>query len=235
MTGRPWGRTAAVLAALMALAAAGWTFSKSTTTQLYGGLVDRVDTQTAFVALTLDDGPTAQFTPEVLDILKARSAVATFYLIGREAEENPEAIAAITEDGHEIGNHSWSHDRLILKTPAAIRAEITRTETALRSAGYDGPLTFRPPYGQKLLILPGVLASMGLTTVMWDVGLEAEGDSAEAYAARIVEAARPGSIIGMHVMYRSRAVDRAALPLVIDGLRAKGLTLVTVSDLLAEG
>ncbi len=219
-------------AVLSAGAAAVWSYSKSTTSQLFGEIVARVEGAGPRVSLTFDDGPSARFTAEVLAQLAVQEVTATFYLTGHEAAAQPGAVAAIAAEGHEIGNHSWSHDRMILRSRSDLRDELSRTNAALRAAGYDGPLTFRPPYGQKLWSLPRELATQNRAAVMWDVALEADGRDAQSFADAIVAAAQPGSIILMHVMYRSRAVDRAALPLVIDGLRAKGFELVSISQLL---
>ncbi|MEL6608033.1 MAG: polysaccharide deacetylase family protein [Pseudomonadota bacterium] len=221
------------IAAVLAAGAYGLrAYSKSTTHQIAGDIVSHGPRDRPRVAVTLDDGPSPRYTAEVLEILARANAPATFYLTGHEVARRPELVTAIAEAGHEIGNHSFTHDRLVLLGRERIEDELAQTDAWLRGAGYDGPLTFRPPYGSKLWVLPRVLAREGRLTVMWDVALEADGDTAPAYAARIVEAAQPGSIILMHVMYQSREVDRAALALVIDGLRARGFELVTVTELL---
>ena len=206
------------------------------TFQLFGDLLARVDTDQAVVALTFDDGPTTDYTQPVLEILKAHDVRATFFLTGRETAQNPAGAKAIADAGHEIGNHSWSHNRMILVSPATVREEIEKTDAAIRDAGYQGELHFRPPYGKKLVSLPWYLAQNDRTTIMWDVEPEADSITAadpQAMADYVITNATNGSIIIMHVMYESRGASRQALPALIDGLKARGFKFVTVSELLA--
>jgi len=193
----------------------------------------RVETSERLVALTLDDGPTPEGTAAVLSALERGGARATFFLIGRQIERNPQEVRRILAAGHEVANHSWSHRWMIGRSSRWYDREIARTATLLRRLGARGPLLFRPPFGKKLIGLPLAVRRQGHRLIMWDV---AEPDTADphVYAAHIVERARPGSIILMHVMYRSNRVAREALPLVIDGLRRRGFRIVTVGELLAR-
>jgi len=111
---------------------------------------------------------------------------------------------------------------------------LDETDRLLREAGFEGDLQFRAPYGNKLFSLPWVLEQQGRANVQWDVEPGPETLTPQAMAQEIVDAAEPGSIILMHVMYDSRETSRAALPLIIEGLRAKGLQLVGLNDLLAR-
>lgn len=210
--------------------------SNARTFQVLGDLVARVDTDRAVVALTFDDGPTTDYTQPVLDILTAHDIRATFFLTGRETAENPQLAKAIADEGHEIGNHSWSHNRMIFVSPGTVREEIENTDAAIRATGYQGELHFRPPYGKKLVILPWYLAQNERTTIMWDVEPEADPVAAadpQAMADHVIANATNGSIIIMHVMYESRGTSRQALPALIAGLKARGFEFVTVSELLA--
>lgn len=204
------------------------------TFQLAGRLVDRVETPDKVVALTLDDGPT-DLTPEVLKILADARVPATFYLTGRELEAAPQHGAAIAAAGHEIGNHSYSHRRMVLMSPGTVGDEVERTDAAIRTTGYQGPITFRPPYGKKLWTLPHYLSTHDRTAVTWDVEPDsATGADANAIVAETVSRVRPGSIILLHVMYGSRAESRSAIPRIVDELRSAGYRFVTVSDLLGR-
>lgn len=210
-------------------------FSKSRTTQLFGEIIARVEAGRPVVALTFDDGPSARFTQDVLAMLKAREVTATFFLIGKEIEENTAGIRAIVEAGHEVGNHTYSHPDMTLAGPQLVASQIERTDAAIRASGYPGEIYFRPPYGKKLFTLPWYLSKHDRKTIMWDVEPESYPDiaaSADAIAEHVIENARNGSIILMHVMYASRSASREALPKVIDGLRARGFDFVTVSQLI---
>ncbi|AYM06303.1 polysaccharide deacetylase family protein [Agrobacterium radiobacter] len=224
-----------VLAALAAVLIGVHFFSKSRTTQLFGGIIARVETERPVVALTFDDGPSVRFTPDVLTILRERGVKATFFLTGKETEENLPQARMIVSEGHQLGNHSYTHSNMMFMGPARIREEIERTDAAIRAAGYEGEIMFRPPYGKKLLTLPWYLSRHDRATIMWDVEPESFPDVAEdasALASHVIEQTRNGSIIIMHVMYRSREVSRQALPLIIDGLRQRGFEFVTVAQLL---
>ncbi|QNP78996.1 polysaccharide deacetylase family protein [Agrobacterium tumefaciens] len=224
-----------VLAALAAVLIGVHFFSKSRTTQLFGGIIARVETERPVVALTFDDGPSVRFTPDVLTILRERGVKATFFLTGKETEENLPQARMIVSEGHQLGNHSYTHSNMMFMGPARIREEIERTDAAIRAAGYEGEIMFRPPYGKKLLTLPWYLSRHDRKTIMWDVEPESFPDVAEdasALASHVIKQTRNGSIIIMHVMYRSREISRQALPLIIDGLRQRGFEFVTVAQLL---
>ncbi|MCA4752420.1 polysaccharide deacetylase family protein [Mycolicibacterium fortuitum] len=215
------------------LVATGYWVSKSRTFTLAGRLVHRVDTPAEVIALTFDDGPTAH-TPEVLRMLDDSGVRATFYLTGAELTAAPQFGTAIAAGGHEIGNHSYSHRRMVLTSSATVADEIERTDAAIRATGYQGPITFRPPYGKKLWTLPHYLSTHQRTMVTWDVEPDSATDAdADAIVAEAVSTARPGSIILLHAMYDSRAASRAAVPRIIDELRSAGYRFVTVSELLA--
>lgn len=202
---------------------------------MFGDMVVRIETDAPLVALTFDDGPSSNHTAEILDILAAHDVLATFFVTGREAEENPDQLRALITAGHDIGNHSFSHRRMVLMSPQTVRDELARTDSAIRAAGYQGPITFRPPYGKRLVVLPWILAQEDRLTVMWDVDPgSTPGATAATIAENAVEAARPGSIILLHAMYDSRTPTRNALDSIIAGLRAKGLEPVPLSELLAE-
>ena len=202
--------------------------------QLAGRLVDRVPISDKLVALTLDDGPSER-TREVLDILSAAGIPATFYLMGHELAAHPERGRAIVAAGHELGNHTYTHRRMVLVSPATVAEEIERTDTEIRRTGYRGPITFRPPNGKKLWTLPKYLSEHDRTTVTWDVEPESEHSSVAGIVRATLDSVRPGSIILLHTMYTSRAASRAAIPRMVAQLSADGYRFVTVSELLQQG
>ena len=220
---------------LLASAAGLLRLARSETFQLFGRLVSRVDMPHRVVALTFDDGPTEAFVSEIVDVLASRRVRATFFVIGAHVAEAPDAARRLVAAGHELGNHTYSHPRMVLKSQSFIHSEVERTDDLVRAAGARGEIYFRPPFGWKLVGLPWYLERTGRTTVTWDV----EPDSypqvaatAEGIASHVVERVRPGSIILLHVWYSSRATSRAAVPLIVDRLHAKGYRFVTVGELL---
>lgn len=226
-----------VLAGLGLLAAAAVAFglyqaSRSRCFVLTGEVTCRVQTTAPLVALTFDDGPTQAGLDAVLPVLERHGAHATFFLIGSDAQAHPELVRRLAAAGHEIGNHSYSHVRMVGHGAAFYDAEIERTQAALKAAGVDARL-FRPPFGKKLIGLPQAVERHGLKMITWDVEDPATGDP-RAFADAVVREAHPGAIILIHPMYSANGTARAALPLILDGLAAKGLRPVTVGELLAH-
>ncbi|MCA0158528.1 polysaccharide deacetylase family protein [Tsukamurella sp. M9C] len=228
--------TAAVLLCTAAVLYGLLQVSKSRSFQFFGDLVDRVDTTEPVVALTFDDAPT-NATAEVLETLGRYDVKGTFYALGSELERHPDLGRRIVAEGHELGNHTFSHRRMVgtNETPGFVRAELDRTDAAIRATGYDGPITFRPPYGKKLFVLPWELSRRGVTTVTWDVEPDTlhagDADGIERYT---VERTRPGSIVLLHPFCADECrADREALPRIIERLRADGFRFVTVRELLA--
>jgi peptidoglycan/xylan/chitin deacetylase (PgdA/CDA1 family) len=212
-----------------------WKLSKSRTLQCFGGMVPRVDASAPVVALTFDDAPSSSYTEEVLSVLHEHGVRATFFVTGQALEEHMAAGRSIVEAGHELGNHSYSHQHMILKSYCFIQREIERTDRLIREAGYEGDIHFRSPYGKRLIILPYYLHQTGRLNIFFDV--EPESDPAIAADAdrivdHVVRGVRPGSIVLLHVMAEGRVESRKALPGVIQGLQARGYSFVTVSELL---
>ncbi|MBZ9613475.1 polysaccharide deacetylase family protein [Rheinheimera maricola] len=221
----------AVLAVLYGL----WQLSSARSYQLFGELVHRVEIGDKVIALTFDDGPSKRYTDEVLTILAAEQVRATFFVTGKETKQNLAQARQLLAAGHQLGNHSYSHPRMLFMSRATVASEIEQTDAAIRAAGYQGDILFRPPYGKKLLMLPWYLAQQNRLTIMWD--LEPETDpkfakDAQAMADYVINNARPGSIVLLHVMYQSRQTSREALPLIIRGLKLQGYRFATVSELL---
>ena len=225
------------LAALLLILFGAWKLSRSRTLQLFGEIVPRVETtQKVILAITFDDGPTPEATDRVLAILDQRQVKATFFLIGAEIQQNPDLAQLIASRGHELGNHSYSHTHMVLKSPSFIRDEVERTDRLIRDSGYEGEIHFRPPYCYKLAVLPHYLSKTGRKTITMDI----EPDSYPEVAAdsekiinHVIERARPGSIILLHVMYKSREPSLQAVAGIIDRLKEQGYEFKTVSELMA--
>lgn len=209
--------------------------ARARTFQLFGVLVAETQPRERVVALTFDDGPGDRIVDSLIDVLRIHGAHATFFLTGRELAESPEAGAKLVAAGHELGNHSWSHARLIFKTATRLRAEIERTDSLLRLAGQREPIYFRPPYGYKLLGLPRYLERSGRTTVMWSIEPDSYADVAATPAGivrHVLDRVHPGSIIILHPWYPSRRTSRAAIGPLVDSLHAHGYRVETVGALI---
>ncbi len=227
------GAVAALLVSTLIVTTGTFHISRSRTFQFFGGLTDRVETTDKVVALTFDDGPTEQ-TPAILATLAGLNVKATFYVTGRELEEAPEHGRQIVAAGHELGNHTYSHERMVLKDHDFVAREIERTDAAIRATGHRGEITFRPPYGKKLLVLPHYLDRHDRKTITWDI--EPDSDPAVAgdtgrIVRHVTDRARPGSIILLHAMF-ARPHARDAVPGIVEALRRDGYQFVTISELL---
>jgi peptidoglycan-N-acetylglucosamine deacetylase len=223
--------TLAVAATLLATTYALFEISKSRTFQFFGDVTSRVETDEKVVALTFDDAP-SPYSDEVLNILSAKQVKATFYVIGRELEKYPDEGVRIAEAGHELGNHSYTHERFLLKSISFIDDELQRTNERIRATGYMGTITFRPPYGKKLFTLPWYLSKHGITTVTWDVEPDTFGTDTDFLVQYTLDHVQSGSIILLHPFCVSCQADRDAMPLIINGLKDKGFRFVTVRELL---
>ncbi|MCA1622925.1 MAG: polysaccharide deacetylase family protein [Acidobacteria bacterium] len=207
--------------------------SKSRTFQFFGEIYPRVETQQKVVALTFDDGPTRKHTDEILGILREENVKATFYLVGSAIEENQGETEKIIQEGHEIGNHTYHHKRMILVSPDVVKNEIETTDELIKKAGYKGDITFRPPFGKKLFALPFYLSEHNRNTITWDVDPETFVEKSEDIIKYTLKNTKNGSIILLHVAYDSRAESMKSVRPIIKNLREKGFEFKTVSELLS--
>lgn len=217
----------------LGLGAALFQISRSRCHQLVGSAICRVETNEKIVALTFDDGPTPGGVAAVRAALEPRGIRATFFLVGSDIARTPDLAHQLQMAGHELGNHSFSHSRMIGRLPGFHTREIAETDALLRKAGAT-PTLFRPPYGKRLIGLPIAVNRAGYRMITWDVddgGLES--GTAEAYASAILKQVKPGSIILIHPMYSGNGSAREALPLILDGLAARGYRITTVSGLIS--
>lgn len=205
--------------------------SKSRTFQFFGDIVPRVEINEKIVALTFDDGPT-EYTKDVLNTLEGKNIKATFFVMGRELEKKPEIGEAIAFAGHELANHSYSHQRMWFKSQSFIAEEIEKTNTLIRETGYKGDIHFRPPYGKKLFGLPWYLSQHNIKTIMVDIEPDTYGSKTDFLVEYTLENSKPGSIILLHPFCETCNGQREAIGRIVDGLQSKGYQFVTVSELL---
>lgn len=191
------------------------------------------------IALTFDDGPQDIYTPRILDILKKYHVKATFFLIGKNVEAFPELTKRILQEGHMIGNHTYTHPDLRLQTREQIKQQIEKTQQAIIDAAGVKPYLFRTPYGTDNHLVLLEAENLGYVIIKWSVsGLNGRhDDQAGKIVKRVVDNTRNGAIILLHDGNRlSHKTDRSqvvkALPVIIETLKAKGYQFVTIEELL---
>ncbi len=181
--------------------------------------------QVTCLALTFDDGPNSVSTPQILGALEAAGAHATFFEIGKYIGANQSLLIRMSQDGDDIGNHSWSHPDFTKLTPAQIRSQIDKTQKAITSIGIEAPAMFRPPY--EYFELP-MLKYIKMPVILWNVDPKDWAQKSSANVAKIVkQQAIPGGIIVMH----DKTTTAGALAKILHDLSTK-YQFVTVSQLL---
>src|SRR5437016_7815754 len=190
-----------------------------------------VHTDGPYIAMSFDDGPSAMLTPKLLDVLAAHHIQATFFVIGENVMEHPEIVARAAREGHEIGNHSWSHPNLAKMSQESVRSQLQRTDVAIKNATGERPTLMRPPYGsitdrEKHWIHD----EFGYRIILWDVDpYDWKRPGPAVVRNRILKETRPGSIVLSHDIHPGTI---EAMPSTLDALEAKGLKFVTVSELI---
>jgi peptidoglycan/xylan/chitin deacetylase (PgdA/CDA1 family) len=203
----------------------------SSTFQLFGDFVARVETADKVVALTFDDGPHPIHTIRTLDLLDRHGVKATFFMMGRNVERHPGVAREVVNRGHEVGNHSYSHPKLVWMSPSRVRDEIERTDRLLRELGVTGPIHFRAPHAAKFIVLPWVLGQMGKLNVQGDVDPEEwKQRSAAVMITSVVRQVKPGSILGFHDT--NGPVTLEAVDAILTTLAARGYRFEKVSDFI---
>ena len=207
------------LGALVANHAAIAAASMAPRSQLLGPNITRLPgPPPGVIALTFDDGPDPTVTPQVLALLDQAGAVATFFCIGRRAQQHPDLIAAIRARGHGIENHTYSHHSgFALRRSAALRAEVHGAQVALTEAGAALPRLFRAPAGMQNPWLPAVLAAEGLALVSWTRrGFDTVTRDSRVVARRLVRNLAAGDILLLHD--GGSAPTPSGAPVVLDAL-----------------
>lgn len=202
----------------------------SRTFQLFGGLTDHVETNKKVIALTFDDGPSKN-VDKLLPLLDKYNAKATFFLIGSDLKKHPEEGRKIAEAGHQIGNHTYSHNRMVFKTPSYIKEEIEKTDQLIRKTGFKGEIDFRPPNGKKLVGLPYYLKKHHRNTITWSLEPDTYYNSPSDKVTYVKKNVKPGAIILMHPMYDDTGKELKAIEGILQALTEEGYTFVTVNEL----
>jgi peptidoglycan/xylan/chitin deacetylase (PgdA/CDA1 family) len=185
-----------------------------------------------YIALTFDDGPNATLTPKLLDLLAARHLKATFFVVGQNAADHPEILKRAVREGHEIGNHSWSHPNFGKMSDDAVRRELQKTDDAITAAIGKRPTLLRPPYGSITAHeKKWIHDEFGYRIILWDVDpLDWKRPGPSVVTARILKETKAGSIVLSHDIHPPTI---EAMPATFDQLMKKGFKSVTVTELLA--
>ena len=185
-----------------------------------------------YIAITFDDGPHPENTPRLLDMLRERNIKATFYVIGRSVELYPQIVRRMVAEGHEVGNHTWTHRNLTSLSDSSIRMEMDRTRDVIISACGVTPRTMRPPYGAlRESQRAWIFKEYGYPTIMWSVDpKDWQRPGVSVVTSRILDNTHNGSIVLAHDLHKP-TVD--AMPETLDGLLRRGFQFITVSQMLA--
>lgn len=184
------------------------------------------------VAITVDDGPSRTYTPQVLALLKARHATATFFVVGQQVVLYPDLVRDELAQGHSVGTHTWSHPRMDTLTPEQSRVEVLRGASTLEAITGRRPLMFRPPRGVLSGAEQAAADSIGTRVVFWDQSLDHAADrSAREAADRVMARLMPGDIVLLHDGPGDHTRDIEALGLLLDDLAARGYHVVPIGQL----
>lgn len=190
-----------------------------------------IHTDEQVIAFTFDDGPHPVNTPKLLDMLKERNIKATFFLVGERVRMYPHLVRRILAEGHEIGNHTYTHISLTSRSDDQIRVELQKSADALKEvAGYTAHL-MRPPYGAtSKRVEHWIFNEFGYTSILWSVDPQDwRRPGVSVVQNRLLSGAHKGAIMLTHDIH---APTITAVPKVFDELLARGYRFVTVSQLL---
>jgi len=206
--------------------------------RFFAPVVSRLATRGPMVALTFDDGPDPVVTPQILDVLAAHQARATFFVLGERAALHPELVLRMHREGHTVGTHTQHHRlQFHFGSPGYVQREIEDAIAVVARILPAPPTLFRPPQGLRTpCFASGWRRTRGLTCVTWSVrGLDSLRTTAGAIVARVSKHLEPGAIITLHDGTglgggRDRAPTLAALATLLSECKARGLRCVSLGD-----
>lgn len=183
------------------------------------------------VALTFDDGPHPETARPILDALAQRGARATFFVVGKQIDQHPALVRRMLNEGHEVGNHSYTHLRLDTLDADGIRQEIAKTNHAFQAATGSHMFLFRPPGMRYNADVLRTAQDLGYATIHWNVAAQDYAPQPpRQIAAKVLRNTQPGSVILLHLQ-----PDTAkALPVILDTLKSRGYRFVTVSQMMGR-
>ena len=215
--------------------------------QMFGKTLVRGPSNERVVALTYDDGPNPPYTNEILDVLHAEHVHATFFVVGQAVAAYPKTVRRAVEEGNAIGNHTWSHEHLVLDDSAELRATLERTDRAIFAAAGIHSSIMRPPYGGRDWLVLQEVRKLGYTPVMWSVPLAKDWEypPPRVIAQRVLRYVGDGAIVVLHDGNRGqlcrqrvsahvcdRSSDVEATRIIVETLKREGYRFVTIPELL---
>jgi len=224
----------AVILALIVIAGssvmrAGWGDSADGVECITGVINEEEDMDTPKIAITFDDGPHPYYTEQLLDGLKERGAKATFFVMGKQAEAYPELVLRMHEEGHLVGNHTYSHIQLGENNRETFKAELVRTNELLSDITGEEPQYVRPPYGSWDKSFE---AELTMIPVLWTIDpMDWCSSDVKGIVSRVTRKAEENAVILMHDEYKSSVT--AALD-IVDILQKRGYEFVTVDEILFD-
>jgi len=223
--------TAAVVAGYQSMAPTG---------QWYGRTFIGLLSGTKQIALTYDDGPNDPHTFRLLEVLAKHNLRATFFLIGRYVQQHPEIVGELVRHGHVIGNHTFTHPVLSLKSGAEIRKELTDCREALQNSIGEHSNLFRPPFGARRPAVLRIARELGLMPIMWNVtGYDWNAPPAARIEQKCANQIRGGDVVLLHDGgHKQMGADRSQTVLATDHLisryKSEGYEFVTIPQMLAK-
>lgn len=190
------------------------------------------------IAITFDDGPNGAVTEEILALFDKYGGKATFFMVGKAVEAQPELARAVAAAGHAVGSHTYSHAKLHRLPVAQVQEEVDRGHRCLEQAGLPGSRIFRAPHGLKTFALVRHLTRRGLRLIAWTDGVyDTDCPSGEVIYRRALRKLRPGEILLLHdgKQGHERGPLLRALPRILQACRDRGLEMVTIPELLGQG
>lgn len=214
--------------------------SMSPTGQLYGRTFTGIRAGSKQLALTYDDGPNDPHTMRLLDVLAKHGVHATFFLIGRYAQQRPDIVREVARAGHVIGNHTFTHPLLTFQSAQKIERQLKECTLAIRDAVGEHSNLFRPPFGGRRPAVLRLARKMRLEPIMWNVtGYDWNAESADDIERKVVRRVRGGDVILLHDGgHREFGADRSrtveASDRLISRYKAEGYEFVTVPEMMTS-
>lgn len=226
-----------IAAGVTAAVAAGYQ-SMAPTGQWYGRTFAGLPSGNEQLALTYDDGPNDPHTPRLLEVLAKHNVPATFFLIGRYVQRRPDIVRELAKAGHAIGNHTFTHPLLTLKSAKEIRNELQTCRAAIQDAIGEHSNLFRPPFGGRRPAVLSIARELGLEPIMWNItGYDWNAPPAEVIEKKVSGKIRGGNVILLHDGgHLQMGADRSQTVLATDHLltryKAEGYEFVTIPEMM---